>query len=194
MFIIKIIVGIIVGFTIVYWLIGKAILALCDYDDKRQKKKEERKHEKYVREQKIQHDNKISPYRKKYSDSSFLKEISEIIISKTSGMQIEHIDIYKSEISVYSLKVDLNGYVSEPYSENKDKIIFKDQGYQSIPDDNHLEGFSYALNDRLGNNFDIMVSTVDLELQHPPIEYITLQCKLGIIKFRDPNEGLKPTI
>lgn len=192
------IITIIVGIFIVLWLIGlllrKATEVMCNHHDKRCAKKQERKLEKYIRKQIIQHDNTISPYRKKYSDSSFLKEISEIIISKTSGMQISRIIIKSYKISVYSLKVDLNGYVSEPYSENNDEIIFEDQGYQSIPDDNHLEGFSYALNDRLGNIFDISVTHIDAPMQHIPIDYITLQCKFGIIKYRDPNEGLKPTI
>jgi len=192
------IIAVIVGVFVVLWLIGlllrKLTEVICKHDAKRWTKKREREQEKCNIKYQAQHDNAIAPFRKKYSNSEFLNDIFKAIKSNANGIQISQIRISSSQISVYAIKVDVNGYVLEPYSETEENIIFKDQGYQSIPDDNHLEGFSYALNDRIGNVFDISVTYIDAPLQYIPIDYVTLQIKSGIIKYRDPNEKLKPTI
>ncbi|MDE5754593.1 MAG: hypothetical protein K2H89_08635 [Oscillospiraceae bacterium] len=143
------------------WLIGKILQKLtefwADQGIKKSVAREKRKLERYHKEHEIEEEKRVRPHVKKYENSPFLKLVVDNILDQSQGGVISYIKITK-----WTLDFDVHKCDNEDYSIFDDKglpiyssihIKFNDLGYQSISDDNHLEGFAKALNLRLGGRY-----------------------------------------
>lgn len=194
----QILIAILIIFLIL-WLLGRIMVRLTEMSGYKSTRKLEEKNRRNIEKYAIEHENAMRPFAGKYVNSSFMDVILQKIDECLQGRSIYRVYISHRELKVDMIQFDHEGYVVHDGRYNMAIasvcIKYSDLGYQSVPDDDHLEGFAMALNSRFDNEYRMDINLEDIVPSggRTPINNICLYFD-GNIKQRHPEDGLKSQI